>query len=265
MKRIIFLSVILALITFSSCKKILDTKPKDFLSPLTYYQTEEQLNLALTGVYATLSSLSTYGNSMQAFMGLDADEGYFTRTGGVQVYNVVPSDPMITNLWGTFYSGINKANMVLENINKPVMDEQKRGVIKGEALFLRAYFYFILVSNFGDVPLKLTSTTSPGEPPLSRTPAKDVYNQILKDMTEAEGLVNPIDKIGFGGRVSKSAVQGILARVCLYMAGNPINDVSKYNDAKNWASKVINSGLHDLNPSYTQVFINYAQDKYYIK
>lgn len=265
MKKIIILFIIIGSVTLPSCKKILDTKPQDFLSPVTYYQTEDQLNIALTGVYATLSNLNTYGNSMQAFMGLDADEGYFRRTGGVQVYNVVPSDNLIKNLWGTFYRGINNANMLLENINKPSMDEQKRGVIKGEALFLRAYFYFILVSNFGDVPLKLTSTASPSEPQLARTPAKEVYDQILKDMTEAEALVNPIDKIGFGGRVSKSAVEGVLARVCLYMAGNPINDVSKYNDARAWALKVINSGLHDLNPSYRQVFINYAQDKYDIK
>lgn len=265
MKKIYILLSIFLLLMCGSCKKLLNTTPQDFLSPVTYYQTEDQLNLALDGVYSTLSSLNTYGNSMQSYMGLDADEGYFTRTGGVQVNNVTSADVMIKNVWGTFYNGINRANMLLENIDKPQMSDEKRAVIKGETLFLRAYFYFVLVSNFGDVPLKLTSTTSPSEPPIARTPAKDVYAQILKDMTEAEGLVSPIDKIGFSGRVSQSAVQGILARVCLYMAGAPLNDVAKYNDAKTWAQKVINSKLHDLNPSFTQVFINYAQDKYDIK
>lgn len=249
----------------SSCKKFLDTKPQDFLSPVTYYQTEEQLNNALTAVYQTLADLNTYGNSMQSYMALDADEGFFRRTGGVQVNNVVPTDPMIRNLWATFYRGIERANLLLENIDKPVMSDSARSVIKGETLFLRAYFYFVLVSHFGDVPLKLTATTSPNDPPLARTPAKEVYAQILKDMSAAEQMVLPIDKIGYGGRVSRSAVEGILARVCLYMAGNPINDVSKYGEAKAWAQKVINSGLHDLNPSYQQVFINYAQDKYDIK
>jgi hypothetical protein len=145
------------------------------------------------------------------------------------------------------------------------MDEGKRGVIRGEALFLRAYFYLVLVSNWGDVPLKLHSTTSPSEPPMARTPAKEVYEQIIKDMTEAEGLVRPIDELGYGGRVSKSAVEGILARVCLYMAGNPINDASKYAEARKWAKKVMDAGIHDLNPDYTNVFINYAQDKYDVK
>ena len=248
--KFIYATVAFALLAVcSSCKKFLDSKPQDFLSPTTYYETEEQLNNALTSVYQTLADLNTYGNNMQSYMALDADEGFFRRTGGVQVNNVVPTDPMIKNVWGTFYKGIERANLLLENINKPKMSDSARNVIKGEALFLRAYFYFVLVSHFGDVPLKLSSTTSPNDPPLARTPAKDVYAQILKDMTTAEQLVTPIDKIGYGGRVSKSAVQGILARVCLYMAGKPINDVSKYNDAKAWAQKVINSGLHDLNPS----------------
>lgn len=265
MKRTYILLSIGILLFCNSCKKILDTKPQDDLAPVTYYETEEQLNYALNGIYAILSNFNTYGNAMQAYMGLDADEGFFRRTGGVQVYNVVPSDTYITKLWATFYQGINMANLLLENINKPLMDEGKRKAIRGETLFLRSYFYFILVSNFGDVPLKLKSTSSPTEPNLPRTPAKEVYDTILADMIQAEGLVLPIDKLGYGGRVSKSAVEGVLARVCLYMAGNPINDASKYKDARDWAEKVMSSGLHDLNPNFKQVFINYAQDKYDIK
>ncbi|TZF86377.1 RagB/SusD family nutrient uptake outer membrane protein (plasmid) [Pedobacter sp. BS3] len=265
MKRIIISALSIVMLLLGSCEKFLDTKPKDFLSPVTYYETEEQLNYALNAVYATLISFNTYGNAMHGYMGLQADEGWFRRTGGVQVYNVVTSDPYITKLWAEFYKGINNANLLLENINKPEMDEEKRKVIKGEAQFLRAYFYLILVNNFGNIPLKLKSTTSPGEPNIPQTPAKEVYEFILKEMIEAEKLVLPINEIGFGGRVSKSAVQGIIARTCLYMAGNPINDVSKYEDARTWAKKVIDSKLHALNPSYKQVFINYAQDIYDIK
>src|SRR5699024_4914982 len=57
---------------------------------------------------------------------------------------------------------------------------------------------------------------------------------------------------------------GILARVCLYMAGEPVKDVSKYEEARMWAKKVIDDveANHSLNPSFSQVFINLAQDKY---
>src|SRR5690606_19629993 len=89
--------------------------------------------------------------------------------------------------------------------------------------------------------------------------------QIIADLTEAQGIVLKASEIGYGGRVSQSAVQGILARVCLYMAGNPINDVSKYTLARAWADSVITSGLHELNPNYADVFKNYATDTYDIK
>ncbi len=265
MKKIIYISSLsIMMILLGSCKKFLDTKPKDFLAPVTYYETEDQLNYALNAVYATLINFNTYGNAMHGYMGLHADEGWFRRTGGVQVYNVTSSDSYIRSLWGEFYKGINNANALLENIHKPTMDENKRNAIKGEAQFLRAYFYLILVNNFGNIPLKLASTSSPTEPHIPQTQAKAVYEFILKEMIEAEQLVLSINETG-SGRISKSAVQGIIARACLYMAGSPINDASKYEEARKWAKKVMDSGIHSLNPSYRDVFIKYAKDEYDIK
>src|SRR5690606_40095983 len=72
-------------------------------------------------------------------------------------------------------------------------------------------------------------------------------------------------EVGFGGRVNKSAVAGILARVYLYWAGEPIKDVSKYQNAKDWAYAVISSAEHELNPSFDDVFRRLAADEYDIK
>lgn len=267
LRSIYILFGIVCITSITACNKFLDTQPKDFLSPVTYYETEAQLNAALTGIYSVLASGDTYGNFMLGRMGIEADEGWFRQGGttGVERYATYPTDVRITNLWKTFYDGINRANNLLASIDRPVMNETDRAAIKGEALFLRSYFYLVLVSNFGDVPLKLTPSTSPTQTSFARTPAKEVYGQIIKDMTEAEGLVKSITDLGYSGRISKSAVQGVLARVCLYMAGAPINDVSKYAAARDWAKKVMDAGIHDLNPSYQQVFINQAQDIYDIK
>src|SRR5690606_7441551 len=118
--------------------------------------------------------------------------------------------------------------------------------------------------NFGDVPLLLKTPVSASitDIHLPRTPAKKVYEQILEDMERAADMVEDIETIGHGGKVSKSAVWGIMARVCLHMAGSPVNETSKYADAKKWAEKVISLGVHQLNISYEDVFINYIQDKY---
>lgn len=267
MKALKYLSILL-IIGFSSCKKFLDTKPTT-AAPEYYYSTESEMNAALTGVYDVMGSENVYGNSIFTRITAATDESYYqrnTQSTGIQVLNFDASDTDVRLLWKSLYEGIERANLVLANINKPAMDETKRGAIEGEALFLRAYYHFLLVSNWGDVPLIIKPTSSITNTDVARTPAKDVYNQIIADMTKAEGLVKSISDIGFGGRVSKSAVQGILARVNLYMAGAPVNDVSRYAEALKWARKVVSTvGLHSLNNDYKQIFINYAQDKYDVK
>lgn len=250
-----------------SCKKSFEKEPSDFIGPENYFKTEEQLNYALNGVYSTLAESGLYANNMIARLGLDADQSYNRYShdeASVSDYNYTSADTKILAYWRALYLGINRANLLLENIDKPDMDNGKREKIKGQTLFLRAYFYFLLVTRFGDVPLVLNTVSSASSEALqvARTPVKEVYHKILKDMEAASLLVDDIDVVGSGGRISKSAVWGIMARVCLYMAGNPINDVSKYTEARQWAEKVIISGKHQLNPSFQQIFINYAQDKY---
>jgi len=56
-----------------------------------------------------------------------------------------------------------------------------------------------------------------------------------------------------------------LARVCLYAAGEPVNDTKRYKDALFWAKKLIASGEHALNSDFRQIFINHSQDKYDLK
>lgn len=267
MKSLKYLSILL-LIGFSSCKKFLDTKPTT-AAPEYYYSTEAEMNAALTGVYDVLGSENVYGNAIFTRITAATDESYYqrnTQSTGIQVLNFDPSDADVRLLWKSLYEGIERANLILANISKPAMDQTKRNALEGEALFLRAYYHFLLVSNWGDVPLIIKPTSSITNTDVARTPAKEVYMQIVTDMTKAEGLVKPINEIGFGGRVSKSAVQGILARVNLYMAGYPINDATRYAEALKWAKKVTETvGMHSLNNDYKQIFINYAQDKYEVK
>lgn len=270
MKTIFLILTVLFLTGIMSCKKFLDTKPTDFVSPTQYYKTEAQLTAALDGVYTTWASQSLYKNNMLARMGLETDEGFCsnaTELAGVAGFNTSSTDSKVQSYWQVLYVGINKANMLLANINVPEMDETKRNKIKGQALFLRAYFYFMLVSRFDGVPLILETAPSAAAKDLQvpRTSSKEVYAKILTDMEEASTLVDDIKTLNFGGKVSKTAIWGIMSRVCLHMAGFPVNDVSKFADAKKWAEKVINDGTHSLNPSYENIFINYAQDKYDIK
>lgn len=262
MKKLKYILLALFVVGASSCEKYLQTTPQDFISPANYYTTETELNNALAGIYDSFAQDGTYSRQLVIELAQGTDEGFRKRTDAnifVHKYNHNAGETTVYNCWKQLYDGINRANLLLESIGKPKMDETKRANIKGQALFLRAYSYFLLVSLWGDVPLKLTPSVSAAEVNLARTPSVDVYKKILEDMTAAEGMVSVFTH---PGTVSKTAIQGILARVCLKMAGFPLKDTSKYADAKAWALKVVNSTVHKLNPDYKQIFINNAADLY---
>lgn len=270
MKKIYYIIGIILLSHLISCKKFLDPKPTDFLSPSNYYETEAQLNFARIGAYHNLGAAqySGWGNYLFAW---HADEAYMNRTSltaGPWNYFYNPSDSWTTGLWTNLYDGINRTNVVLANIDKNAdIAQEKRDVIRGEMLFLRGFYYFQLATYFGGVPVKTEPTVSVINVDIPRASLAGVYAQVIKDMEAAEPLVPNITTLGFGGAVSKSVVRGILARVNLTMAGSPLNDESRNAEARKWAKMVIDDAEagHTLNPSYPQIFINIAQDKYEIK
>src|SRR5690606_26552205 len=137
---------------------------------------------------------------------------------GVENYSAGAEDTHITNLWNYLYQGVNRANNLLDNIDGASVPEDFKRHVKGEALFLRSFYFFTLVQWWGDVPLPLSSTKSFQEGQLARTPAIDVYERIIGDMTTAEGLLQDqtSTSLGFSGRISRTIVQGMLARVCLF-------------------------------------------------
>ena len=260
----------LFLISFTSCNDFLDTKPTNILAPTNYYNTENQMNSAISGAYDVLGYTELYAYGLMVRFASVGDEGFYSRstvTQGAQFYNETASDGDVLTLWTQLYTGISRANVVLANINKATMDSTKRNAMKGEALFLRAFYYYWLVSNWGDVPLITELPKNVVDNDMARTPANAVYEKITQDMITAESLVPSATQVGYGGKISKSAIRGILARVYLHWAGYPLNNVTKYQDASDWAKKVIDDtqANHALNPSYSQVFVNLAQNKYDIK
>lgn len=249
----------------SACNKFLETEPEDFSTPENFFNTEADLKLALNGVYNRLIDNfgRLYSRGLFTFMSISDEFFYKNITiNNIRVMEFDAGNLEVGRFWETAYMGIDRANLLLENINKPTMDETRRNVIKGEALFLRGYFYFLLVDNFGGVPLKLTATKSPLDPHLPRASVAEVYAQIVKDMQEAETLVSDINGYMYNETVTKTAVQAILARVFLTMAGEPLKETARYQDALTYADKVISSGRHSLNPDYKQIFINHSQDRY---
>lgn len=249
----------------TGCKKFLETVPQDFVTPETYFNNEADAVSALNAAFSIMTDRYVYAGYWQCRM-LAADDVYSRLTGSnyAATFSITATGQYIPDRWNSLYKAIQYTNIVLHNLPGIDMDEVRKGEIRGTALFYRAYLYFVLVDEWGAIPLKLTPTGGPSDINYARTPVKEVYDQILKDMTEAEALVPTTARSLYGGAgyPAKTTVQGVLARVCLTMAGYPLKDETKYEDAKKWAQKVVDSKEHKLNPDYTAVFIAYAAQTY---
>jgi hypothetical protein len=99
-------------------------------------------------------------------------------------YNITAGDGATTALWNIAYQDINTANGVLQYGATVSLPDSTKAQYLAQAKFLRAFYYFYLVQTFGDVPLHTTFITNPTTSD-TRTPIKDVYAQIISDLTEA--------------------------------------------------------------------------------
>lgn len=268
--KILYKSTLLALLLSLCSCNFLDVDLQGATTEENYYQNVEQLQEALNGVYAVLNDGNLYADAMLGRMGLSADLGYeyYKKDANtVGYYQASTGDVRIQGFWRACYVGINRANMLLENIDRAEGVQKEKDRIKGEALFMRGYYYYMLVKRFGRVPVVLKSIDdiNSADKFVPQSEIAQVYEQIMQDMTEAADLVLPTTASSEGWQVCQTTCWGMLARVALNMAGYPANRTEMYAVAAQWAKKVIDSGLHALNPSYEQIFINYAQDVFDIK
>jgi starch-binding outer membrane protein, SusD/RagB family len=263
MKYIKLISLAAVVFAVGSCKKFLDTKPSDFIQAAVYYQNAQQLTSALAGVYSPISRYNLYGFNYTALAMVATDEVYFSAAvggaNGIAVNDFDYTNVNVSGIWSSCYEGIENANLLIANIgNAKSVDTATRNAILGEAIFLRGYYHFMLAQHFGGVPIKITPTTDPNNVDIPRAPLKDVYAQIVKDMQQAESMVyaNAALLSNSSSRVTRPVVQGMLARVYLFMAGYPLNDPTGYQNALTYTSKVINGGFHGLNTAYESNPVN---------
>lgn len=267
MKRFFALFWIALSVLFSACERLLDVKPQDFVSPETYFNKEADATAVLNSAFDILTDAYVFGGYYQGRM-LVADDYWCVLTGTGYPGNLKfdAAEPIhVPRLWDQLYKGIEYCNIVLKYLPEvSEIDEVARNTIRGEALFLRGFLYFQLVDQWGPVPLRIQPTAGPEDIHLVRAPINEIYDQILLDMTEAESLLPTTSSALYGaaGYPAKTTAQGMLARVCLTMAGAPLNDPARYQEARDWAQKVIESGEHSLNPDYSDIFINLAAGIY---
>src|SRR5690606_4165656 len=121
--------------------------------------------------------------------------------------------------------------------------------LKAEVKVLRAYFYAQLAFLYGDVPLVTTEISLEESKTLTRNPVSQVWDFVANELTEAAAVLptTQADK----GRVTKGTALGLKARYMLY--------AGRYQEAADAADAVMDLGVHDLFPSYENLF-KYANE-----
>ncbi|TLU99323.1 RagB/SusD family nutrient uptake outer membrane protein [Dyadobacter luticola] len=149
-------------------------------------------------------------------------------------------------IWQSCYGGIEKANWVIAKVPDATMDEVRKKQILGEAYFLRAFYYWFLTKNFGDVPVKITPSYTEEEASTAKNPKADVYKQIYADLDQATTAGLPSFPTVMKGRVSNEAALALYAKAALYN-----EDWAK---ALEKAKAVIASGKHALLPNVWDLY-----------
>lgn len=265
MKRFISISIAAAAALFAvSCTGFLKEDPKTFEIPENYYNNENEIRLGVNGIYSgtslPINSTGLGGGVVSVLTEMLC--GYASHTASdyatlTEILNlaITGDNGFAAAPWGTCYSDINRANSMIKIIETKEgvqISDAKRNQYLGEAYFLRAWYYSILVRLYGPVPLLTEPTTGFANAKTVPSSEKDVFNQIISDLEKAETLLEDTDWNNAEGRISKGAVKAFLAKMHLTMAGYPIQDASAYDKAYAKALEVVRSEEFSLYDTYTE-------------
>ena len=249
MKKILY---ILLFFILSGCTDILDKLPADKPSDASFFSNEKELVMGINACYKEV--LMPIGMWTDAI----SDIGLVRLAGRGDIYLLgigtqTPSETgMILSFWTDCYKGIAKCNSLLANMHRAEKNTNA-GVysrIKAEARYLRAYYYALLVSLYGDIPL-IKEPLLLSESMVANTPKSETVEFILQELTEcANDLPTKYDAANTG-RTTKGAALAIKARTALYNG--------KWDVAANAAKAVMDLNAYQLYPDYRKLFLNAAQ------
>lgn len=261
MKAIKYILFFAGLLLMGSCKKFLEEKPTNFLTPGSDLSSSKVARAFANACYVNLQGLlagqpSSYGgntwNLLEFMTGkANSDLG---QTGFVNFQNLIYNNTSfyVDTWWQQMYLGVGATNLAIQsipNINAADLSEEAKTNMLAEAHTLRALYYFYLVRLYGAVP-KVTQVPANLDLKIPRTPAKDIYDSIiLPDLLLAEKSTLPWQDNT--GKVSMGAVESILADVYLTYAGAAVNGGNQaYAESAKRSLNVIQNGGYSLFPQY---------------
>jgi len=254
-KQLLLLLPVLAL-SFSACQKFLDRKPLDASSATTFLSNQAEMEQGLTGVYA--SSMWVIANNIPMLFEIEATTDMAMKRGGNPSDLIAMGDGgpfLVTNAvtvsaWNQAYKLVQRANQQIAGMEngKANVTTATFNRIKAEALVLRAWGYFHLISWFGDVPFYKVPPSVSEVLSAKRTPVATIVADLNKDLDEAAAAFDaagtaPVQTLG---RVNKAVALGIKAKLALL--------VKDFKTAAAATKTIIDGAQYSLNPSFQNLF-----------
>lgn len=257
MKKIYILPALISALLFTSCSDFLteDVRGQENLD--TYFQTEAEAESFVTGCYNALTFNGWWQvNTVWLLSEMTSDDGWMGNTTQQSDYTSLAffqsngqSNGLISNFWQYRYKGILRCNIVISKMAEaPIADEAKKARLIAEAKFLRAFYYFELVKNFGGVPIVETFAMPDEIQGVTRNTEEEVYLFIEKDLEEAAAVLPQRSSQSDSevGRATRGAALGFLGKVSVYQ--------SKWAEAKETLKTLIDEGEYALLDNFGDVW-----------
>lgn len=257
MKKIFIITAFALAVAAAGCKKFLDRKPLDASASSTFLSNEAEMDLGVTGVYA--SAFWAVANNVPLLYSIESTTDLALRRTGNAEDQIAMGDAgpfLVSNgltvvAWNQEYKLVARANQQLEGMenNAAKVDAKTYGRMKAEVLVLRAWAYFHLMSQFGEVPYYREPLSSDQIFTLSRTPVATITADLYKDLDEAVTLFDAAGTLAVQamGKVNKGVALGLKAKLALL--------IKDYNTAVTATKSIIDGGQYGLNPRYTDLFL----------
>ena len=244
MKKILY-SVALAACcmgTMTSCSDFLDASNKSNVTAKQSFATKEGLNNLVNDAYQHLQNVYAaplFTSCFSAGTDMYADARNKMNEALNTYETLTPENTDIKNLYTYLYSGIRAANSVSYYAQTAQVDDKTKGQLVGEARVLAAYEYYLLVNNFGGVPIMkdFLTTADTGYP---KSSSEDVYAYIISELEDviSKNVLQASTATKGGGRISQETAKAILAKTYLSAAWD-LNKQEYFSKAAALADEVI--------------------------
>lgn len=228
--------------TMTSCSDFLDASNKSNVTAKQSFATKEGLNNLVNDAYQHLQNVYAaplFTSCFSAGTDMYADARNKMNEALNTYETLTPENTDIKNLYTYLYSGIRAANSVSYYAQTAQVDEKTKGQLVGEARVLAAYEYYLLVNNFGGVPIMkdFLTTADTGYP---KSSPEDVYAYIISELEDviSKNVLQASTATKGGGRISQETAKAILAKTYLSAAWD-LNKQDYFSKAAALADEVI--------------------------